>query len=372
MRQRRSQGQPASVGLLDAYESAKPILMGLLGVPTEEEGAQMGLLDAAFLDAHAAGDRRGMAEAIGQRAALVAPYFAGAGVIKAYHGSPHSFDKFKMDRIGTGEGAQAYGHGLYFAESEDVARSYRDGLSPSRAAENQRQMQIGELRQSIKYDENDLASIDEGNPQGFLSIDAKSMRQDITRNKARLKELEELEIPLDGSIYEVNINANPDDFLDWDKPLSEQPESVRRAFLNTNTGDDPILRELLDTSPEGMMMQGMVPGSKGSAAYRTLVERGNADGAIGEHLGPNNPPMKTGDKWATEALMSEGIPGIKYFDGNSRDNGQGTRNYVVFDENLISIVKKYGIAGAVSAGLLTSEQAQAFMDQQNDQGAVKP
>jgi len=44
------------------------------------------------------------------------------GII-AYHGSPHSFDKFSMDKIGTGEGAQAYGHGLYFSDVEDVAKS---------------------------------------------------------------------------------------------------------------------------------------------------------------------------------------------------------------------------------------------------------
>ena len=44
--------------------------------------------------------------------------------ITAWHGSPHKFDKFDMSKIGTGEGAQAYGHGLYFADSPDVARSY--------------------------------------------------------------------------------------------------------------------------------------------------------------------------------------------------------------------------------------------------------
>ena len=42
--------------------------------------------------------------------------------IEAYHGSPYDFDKFKTEAIGTGEGAQAYGQGLYFAESEDVDR----------------------------------------------------------------------------------------------------------------------------------------------------------------------------------------------------------------------------------------------------------
>ena len=47
----------------------------------------------------------------------------------AYHGSPHSFDQFDTSKIGTGEGAQAYGHGLYFAEKEGTAQSYRDALA---------------------------------------------------------------------------------------------------------------------------------------------------------------------------------------------------------------------------------------------------
>ena len=42
--------------------------------------------------------------------------------IRAFHGSPHDFDKFDVSKIGTGEGAQAYGHGLYFAENEGVAK----------------------------------------------------------------------------------------------------------------------------------------------------------------------------------------------------------------------------------------------------------
>ncbi len=48
--------------------------------------------------------------------------------IRAYHGSPHDFDRFDISKIGTGEGAQAYGPGLYFAEREGVAKSYRDNL----------------------------------------------------------------------------------------------------------------------------------------------------------------------------------------------------------------------------------------------------
>lgn len=55
--------------------------------------------------------------------------------ILAYHGSPHDFDKFSTSAIGTGEGAQVYGRGLYFAQKKGVAQSYRDALS-GKAAED--------------------------------------------------------------------------------------------------------------------------------------------------------------------------------------------------------------------------------------------
>jgi Spy/CpxP family protein refolding chaperone len=51
----------------------------------------------------------------------------------AYHGSPHTFDKFTLDHIGSGEGAQVYGWGLYFSDKESVARYYqtmREGSPP--------------------------------------------------------------------------------------------------------------------------------------------------------------------------------------------------------------------------------------------------
>ncbi len=49
-----------------------------------------------------------------------------------YHGSPHKFDKFDSSKIGTGEGAQAYGHGLYLADSPEVATGYYKNLSTKR------------------------------------------------------------------------------------------------------------------------------------------------------------------------------------------------------------------------------------------------
>jgi hypothetical protein len=48
--------------------------------------------------------------------------------INAYHGSPYEFEQFSMDKIGAGRGLQAYGHGIYFSESSDIARPYSERI----------------------------------------------------------------------------------------------------------------------------------------------------------------------------------------------------------------------------------------------------
>src|SRR5690606_4106558 len=52
-----------------------------------------------------------------------------------YHGSPYSFTRFATDQIGTGEGAQAFGWGLYFTDLESIARNYASTLAGSRSDE---------------------------------------------------------------------------------------------------------------------------------------------------------------------------------------------------------------------------------------------
>ena len=64
------------------------------------------------------------------------------------------------------------------------------------------------------------------------------------------------------------------------------------------------------------------------------------------------------------AMREAGIPGIKYLDAGSRGAGDGSRNYVVFDEKLIEIVKKYGIAGAAAMlGVTAADVEQAMAGQ---------
>lgn len=61
---------------------------------------------------------------------------AESNALRVYHGTPHLFapvesnplGAFDLSKIGTGEGAQVYGHGIYQAEAEPTARSYREAL----------------------------------------------------------------------------------------------------------------------------------------------------------------------------------------------------------------------------------------------------
>lgn len=52
-----------------------------------------------------------------------------------WHGSPYDFDEFLLDYMGTGEGDQAFGWGLYLTDLEDIADAYaieRDGSIPTK------------------------------------------------------------------------------------------------------------------------------------------------------------------------------------------------------------------------------------------------
>jgi hypothetical protein len=250
--------------------------------------------------------------------------------IKAYHGSPHDFDKFSLDKIGTGEGAQAYGHGLYFAENEKVAKAYRDDLGlkvpaidgrpTATPAEGMAHTIMSRLPKNATVadahrivDEWTEAGVFRGKNEGRSAMDVKEA---LAANFGK-----PLSTSTQGKMYEVNIHADPDDFLDWDAPLSQQSEKVKQA-LDKHT--DLTMEDRAQLKP------------------RSIV-----------------PSTDMGSKTWRE----RGLAGIKYLDGNSRGAKEGTRNYVVFDEKLIEIVKKYGIAGAVSAGLINESQAQQLKEQ---------
>ena len=111
-----------------------------------------------------------------------------------------------------------------------------------------------------------------------------------------------------GHMYEVNVAADPEKFLHWDKPLSEQSQHVKDAIAN---------------SPLAGYEKTNLPGSQ-----------------IVPHTAAG----------ARKALASYGIPGIKYLDQGSRSAGEGIHNFVVFDPSTMEIIRRYGLAGLMGGG----------------------
>jgi hypothetical protein len=263
------------------------------------------------------------------------------GMIKAYHGSSHQFDAFDMSKIGTGEGAQAYGHGMYLAENEGVARSYRDQLArdprdtlneylagirnfhdPGDPAINADAIRTGLAR----HDDIAMRQI-AADPQSVNDIVSVLRGYDAARGSHTdeamnaFGRLDKVMPPKSkGHMYEVNVNADPEKFLHWDKPLSEQHPDVIKALNNT------------PYPPHDMRMTGR--------EYLTALET-NREMA-----------SKQGDPaaMASEALRQAGIPGIRYLDQGSRGAGEGSHNYVVFDANTMNIIRRYGLAGLMAGG----------------------
>jgi hypothetical protein len=276
-----------------------------------------------------------------------------AARIRAYHGSPYDFEKFDLSKIGTGEGAQAYGHGLYFADREGVARSYRDKLSDPNAplgsfkSDNGQELNIfdapdgfhsllGEYPDNTSYEKlleaaNDKlqwAQTRKGPMRDILAKKGQEVVDFVNANKGVRFERN----PDRGRMYEVDINANPEHLLDWDKPFVKQSDAVRNALEGSS-----LFKSQSYTKPNDPELFG-----------RTLY-----DDFVIELEDKKN---------VSDALRNLGIPGIRYLDGSSRSAGEGTSNYVIFDPSIIDITRKYSAGGSVDqdadieAALYTARQ----------------
>ena len=154
-----------------------------------------------------------------------------------------------------------------------------------------------------------------------------------------------------GKMYEVNINADPDHFLDWDKPLSEQSDHVKgvlKAGKWAAVGPDAS-----DTGAE--FMKGLAPedhlqlGKEGLPGIKYL-DQGSRDNSHAVQLTYKGQPYQDPMKFPTNA-QAENWAAEQRAKGFGADVSQlGTRNYVVFNDKLIDIVKKYGMAGLVAGG----------------------
>jgi hypothetical protein len=222
----------------------------------------------------------------GMGASRAAPAPAGSLGMHTWHGSPHRFPptaknplgEFDPMKIGTGEGAQAYGVGAgYLAENRTTGQTYNPDPGIASAAWDR----------SMKYWTDKLARND--NPV----VAAKEI--------AILKEKMANQT---GYLYKVDL---PDEqiakMLDWDKPFSNQ---------------SPDVQELIKNALEIRKKQ-----TGGYGLFDSLEKSSIKDliATIGE-----------------QRLQQAGIPGIRYLDQGSRAGGAGTSNFVVFDPKHMNII----------------------------------
>lgn len=342
------------------------------------------------------GDKANADAAVGPATETALTVMGGSGVvprgagelrmgIKAYHGSPHDFDAFSMDKIGTGEGAQAYGHGLYFAENPAVAAEYKTRLGGTRT---------GTFSKQTASDAQDLI-----NRAGSRDLAIKQAEDNLSfeQDPSLRAQWQDVALYLRGDkaprsrTYEVSINAHPDEFLDWDKPLSEQPQKVQKALYEAGLAPPT-------TASREFLEQRAKPGNWYADQLQYLNDAASKPGA---EFVPTSPK-------AMDALRAAGIKGIRYADQGSRYTparmrqlesdihnykrliagwretvpesrsareglrvnisqseqalaeaeaelakhkaNPGTSNYVVFSADVIDILKKYGIAGLTAGG----------------------
>lgn len=256
-----------------------------------------------------------------------------------YHGTPHDWEggKASLAKIGTGEGAQAYGWGLYFAGRKEIAEHYRDVLTA-----NQKKNQA-RVDAWARYDDAvarfERAEKIERTPfqQSEWDQFEKKQNQDFL---AELKAKAEYygSRPTDGRLYTVDIPED-NEFLLWDKPLSEQPEKVRAALLNVYDDADPASDDY-DANEQGQSVYLRIQSMEGSA------------------------------RAASRLLHNAGIAGIKYLDGGSRKDGRGSFNYVVFDD---SRIKTLAVEEEVEPfGRKVAEDGPSFADTININGVSRP
>ena len=254
----------------------------------------------------------------------------------AWHGTPHDFDGFDLGAIGTGEGAQVHGWGLYFAKEKSVSEGYKKRLSTKRTiihlGENS-YVEYGSGYKEISSGERvdgssalgfalDGILAGEGDISSVIQTFENDIKESDTENSAFYKEVVRILRENDSSVeegvdtsrlFEVEI---PDDdvLLDEQKTMKEQPPKVQ-------VGVHAILREM--TGQEVSLTDGAVSEYTG----KTLV---NYLARTLKHKGSENP-----HKDASLLLNEHGIKGITY------DGRRDGRCFVIFDDKAISIIEKF-------------------------------
>jgi hypothetical protein len=275
--------------------------------------------------------------------------------MNAYHGTPYEIKGgFDLSKVGTGEGAQAYGYGTYFSKDPNIASGYKTKLSNVEISVNGNPLSKFNVDPRVtthspfifdKPLEYGLAEYTKALKTQIL--DYPELQKDIkfpkqlfdekveflkswgkgSKEESAGKALEQFakengypQINMGGNLYKVDI---PDEqiprMLDWNKPFKQQTPEVQKAFTklytDKNIADDNLMQWFSTLDKDKASMSGL---------YNGLATSDNLKGA----------------KDVSRLLLQEGVPGVKYLDSLSRGSEKGTQNFVSFDPTTVKILEK--------------------------------
>ena len=339
---------------------------------------------------------------------VVLPTETEPGII-AFHGSGADFDEFRLEMIGTGEGAQAYGYGLYFTDSEDIAKFYRNSMANRDAAFGV--LPIKYKGQSFTEFEDSAAA--EADPLKFRMLNAlgrkiesytgvvgleaivdiaksdllnsidknieqqraafanesesvqatmeDALLQDIIAERDALARIDpaDIEVEKPGKIYKVGLSPKPDELLDYDEFFGDQNPAIKKKLR------DLVENELTEADAVNLGYEDL---GLDRAKEFMLADDTKVDTFLG-----NWAAIRGKDNAGEELLNKYGIPGLKYRASGSRGAGvtdeAAERNYVIFDDKAVKILEKYGIVGPV---LVTGGAVAATQRGGDEEGSIFP
>lgn len=300
-----------------------------------------------------------------------------------YHGSPHEFSKFSTDNIGSGEGNQSFGWGLYFTDNKGIGEHYADIGNTNNRARMKNDLISGEFRDSL-YVNKDVMS-DE--LQRFLSENGYNITSDMNPNELarQVDSLRQQSQYYGKKADEMAGTGFDSDFIaaseKYNNLASELEQIVRNSSEKRRIAEEEINQRVNDighsrnlynvdlASSDGRdfdflsWYDAVDPEQKHKIKQQALVE--NLTDKWGTSVRdtenyPNSIPFdadesgasiyhKLQSEWAmtpkeTSMFLSRaGIDGIIYpadslFNANNRDLGKAeSTNYVVFDENNVKV-----------------------------------
>ena len=274
----------------------------------------------------------------------------------AWHGSPHDFDEFDLGAIGTGEGNQAHGWGLYFAKKKSVSRNYQKELAKRLGTTNPKLFKVEIPDQKTMLDEDKYFK--EQNKDVIDKIVLATNNLDIDKRKALLeyykehqsyttnREYEKILGKIQGikrgqeyladallnDVHKIKEKIARETAAEYGYNFDELKadstlEMAKKLFGEMNEKLSVLEKEKETEWAKEKARQDKILENIGDTFTKAPYTGRDVYLALSKAFG--------GDKGASEFLNSIGVSGITY------DGYTDGRCYVVFDDKAINIIEKY-------------------------------